>query len=264
MEILKGILLSKTPFQERHIIGRVLLTSGELANVIFYGGRGGGKKQKPSTLELGTCLEIKTKLGGKRSSDLLTASSWKSVWFYEKLRLNYEAYYLLCFYVELCQKLATDLDVDNFKKYGVGEDNGLFNVLSNGLFYLENSVKEEVFDRQAHLSLFLIKLLFTQGVAPEITACLFCEEVFNVSGFALFQIDKGGFLCSSCAPPELKNMEVSDSSLLTLMKKVWPLKYAQYKEVGKVDSLIVQSLYKYFCYQFQFEPQGFKTSPYVF
>ena len=263
MEILKGILLSKTPFQDRHIIGKILLSSGELANVIFYGGKGGGKKQKPSTLELGNCLEIKIKIGGKRASDLLTASSWKSIWFYESLRLNHEAYYLLCFYVELCQKLATDLDVDNYKKYGQQEDNGLFNVLSNGLFYLEKSLKDGVFNRQAQLSLFLTKLLFTQGVAPEITTCLFCEDVFTVNGFALLQVDKGGFLCSSCAPPELKNMEVSDSSLLSLVKKIWPLKYGQYMELGEVDSLIVQSLYRYFCYQFQFEPQSFKTSPYV-
>ena len=115
MENLKGILLSKTPFQERHIIGKLLLTSGERANVVFYGGKGGGKKQKPSTLEIGTCLDVKIKFGGKRSSDLLNAISWKSIWFYENLRLNYEAYYLLCFYAELCQKLSTELDVDNYK-----------------------------------------------------------------------------------------------------------------------------------------------------
>ena len=135
--------------------------------------------------------------------------------------------------------------------------------MSNAIFYLEKSVTDKVFDRQAQLSLFLTKLLFTQGVAPEITNCLFCEEVFNVSGFALLQIDKGGFLCSSCAPPEFQNMEVSDSNLLSLLRRVWPLKYAQYEQVGRVDTGIIQSLYQYFCYQFQFEPQGFKTSPYV-
>ena len=136
MEILKGILLSKTPFQDRHVIGKILLSSGELANIIFYGGKGGGKKQKPSTLELGNCLEVKIKTSGRRTSDLLTATSWKSIWFYENLRLNHEAYYLLCFYVELCQKLATDLDVDNYKKYGLTEDNGLFNVLSLSLIHI--------------------------------------------------------------------------------------------------------------------------------
>jgi recombinational DNA repair protein (RecF pathway) len=263
MEILKGILLSKTSFQDRHIIGRLLLTSGECLSVTFYGGKGGGKRQKPSILELGNCLEVKLKSKGRQSSSLVTAESWKSVWFYEALRTNYEAYYLLCFYVELCQKLSTDADVENFKKYGLEKDNGLFNVLSNALFYLEEALKKQKFHKSEHLSLFLIKILFTQGVAPEITACLFCEELFNVSAAVYLQNEGGGFVCSACASSDQKNFGASDLELLQVVKKIWPLKYAEFEQVGKVEHATLQGLYRYFCYQFQFEPYEFKTSSYI-
>ena len=121
--------------------------------------------------------------------------------------------------------------MSNFNKYGLMADNGLFNVTSNALFYLEKALTEDKFSSSKQLSLFLVKTLLTQGVAPEITRCIFCSELFNVSGSVFLLNDLGGFSCSSCAPPDLQNMQVNDLSLLNLLQKIWPMKYAEFAQI---------------------------------
>ena len=48
---IEGLILSKVPYDERHVIANLLLRSGRKVSVVFYGGRGGGKKQKSSILD---------------------------------------------------------------------------------------------------------------------------------------------------------------------------------------------------------------------
>ena len=43
---IEGIVTSKIPYDERHIIANVILRNGKKVSVVFYGGRGGGPKQK--------------------------------------------------------------------------------------------------------------------------------------------------------------------------------------------------------------------------
>ena len=73
--MIEGILIRKTPFQERHVMGNVLLRNGKSLSVLFYGGQGGGKKSKPSTLELGHLFSI-TASPGKNYSDIIRAKEW--------------------------------------------------------------------------------------------------------------------------------------------------------------------------------------------
>ena len=43
---LEGILVQKTPYQDRHVVGKILLRNGQLLTSLFYGGQGGGKKNE--------------------------------------------------------------------------------------------------------------------------------------------------------------------------------------------------------------------------
>ena len=85
---IEGILIRKIPYQDRHIIGTLLLRSGRKVSVLFYGGQGGGKKLKSSTLELGHMLRVE--LGrSKSTSDLYRAKEWSPIWIHEKIANNW-------------------------------------------------------------------------------------------------------------------------------------------------------------------------------
>lgn len=62
---IEGILLSKLPYKDRHLICHMLLRSGKKVGVIFYGGAGGGKKMKSTNLELGHMIKVELKHSNK-------------------------------------------------------------------------------------------------------------------------------------------------------------------------------------------------------
>ena len=67
---LEGILVHKAIHKERDLIGTLLLRDGTLVNLYFYGGRGGGKSQKGSILELGFMLKVKLGSRIKKNQDI--------------------------------------------------------------------------------------------------------------------------------------------------------------------------------------------------
>ncbi len=72
---IEGILLSKLAHGERNLLVKLLLRSGKIISVMFYGGRGGGEKKKSSVLEIGTMLKVEL-ARSKSNSELYSAKEW--------------------------------------------------------------------------------------------------------------------------------------------------------------------------------------------
>ena len=159
--MIEGILVRKTPFQDRHLIGDLILRNGKKQGVLFFGGLGGGKKVKPNNLEIGKLYEVTFKSPTK--SDLIQTKEWKIKWSHETIRYDYKRFVLLSFICELATltTLANeDLTDDSDKQY-----QGIFSVLSNGIFYLEN---EKFSSNEFHfICYYLGKFIADFGVFPQ-------------------------------------------------------------------------------------------------
>lgn len=261
---IEGLVLKKTPYQERHLICQVLLRSGRVASVLFYGGRGGGKKKKSSQIELGFMLAIELSQSSS-TSELYRAKEWKPLWYHDQIRHAHEAFYLMCFWLEMIQKLSPreDLHDDNLESDISHE--GLFRVLSNALFRLETEVKKEDFSARRELLVFLTKLTIEQGVFPEREHCGLCGVELKDFNSVHLSPEQGTFLCSSC-------YEASEEGRLGQglnAKELWwsmgllaHTKFQDLKEKSIPDGGVGQ-LFHYFCYQLNLEKKDFKSSSMV-
>ena len=145
---LEGIIIHKTPFKERDLICNVLLRSGKKVAIYFYGGRGGGKKTKGSILEVGFMMKITSAPRRKVvDTNIIIAKEYKHIWNSEYIRDNYKAFYLSSFFMEYIGKIALESNHDEISK---DDDSGLFRVLSNSLYFLDDSIKNKNFDLYTH------------------------------------------------------------------------------------------------------------------
>ena len=101
---LEGILVSKTPFKEKHFIGRLILRNGKKASVLFYGGRGSLKK-KTSYIDSGHMIQV-TLAPYKRDPSMVQTKEWSLVWAPEKVRNSVKRFFLLCFFMEVVDRIA--------------------------------------------------------------------------------------------------------------------------------------------------------------
>ncbi|MBL6990486.1 MAG: hypothetical protein ISR65_11940 [Bacteriovoracaceae bacterium] len=263
---IEGILISKINFRERDIIGKVLLRSGHAVSVAFYGGRGGGKKNKSSTLELGYMLKIELAHSSK-NSDMYSAKEWIPIWTYSKIRANYKAFCIMCFYIEVVAKICTFDDLHDEHRISAGEFQGPFRVLSNGIFYLEQGLQDDHNLASGSVAWFLGKLLLEQGFFPERKYCILCHTPFGgqIRPYILLP-EHGGVGCFNCINREdLKinsalNVNHSKTNILSFLETVWTRTYPNlYAESSPVDPAMGRMLFQYFCAQHQFEATHFKT-----
>lgn len=159
----EGILISKIPYKERDLIGKILTRRGTIQTFYFYGGRGGGKKMKPSLLELGRMLKIEAKVKNKNAEEMLTASEVSVLWEGRKIRENYEAFVFMCFVLELVSKISVQDDHEE----GESHFEGIFKATSNALFYLNDALEKKNFSKNIHYALFLSKIIQELGIASE-------------------------------------------------------------------------------------------------
>ncbi len=54
------------------------------------------------------------------------------------------------------------------------------------------------------LCVFLVKMLYSLGVAPNLKSCIYCNNTLNL----LFDIEKGGAVCRSCNPLAKNNFSI--------------------------------------------------------
>jgi DNA repair protein RecO len=265
----EGILIHKTPYKERDLICDLLMRHGQIFTVYFYGGQGGGKKQKPTMLEMGNLISFELKRQ-KTAQEIAIASEWEVGWHPKHFRTNVEAYYLACFYFEIMSKIApksdlNSLDQDLFQ--------GLFNVTSNGLYFLDQAVNEKKFSLNQQMYLFIVKLLAHLGINPQLEECTLCATELNHQHGLIFGAKDGGFICHNCFgkselefySAKLLNEEVARGMLQrTQLKQVMFIEFKNYQSLSPTISkeLWIQ-LFHFLCFQFHLSPQNFKMLEYI-
>lgn len=258
----EGIVLSKIPYDERHIIAHLLLRTGRKISVVFYGGRGGGKKQKSSIIELGFMLSVELSQA-KTNTEIYHAKEWNMVWHHDMIRDNHSAFYLMCFFLEVINKIAPTENL-----HDVHEENtemvGLFTSLSNALVHLERSLKEKSFYSHSHSVVFLTKTLLHLGVFPEREHCTLCGIELQEFNDMYLIPEEGGFACPPCVN---QNKSYSVQSGRELWELVGHIAHTKYSELGSLKleyKSLPRMLFHYFCFQFHFEEKDFKTASMVF
>ena len=240
------------------MVSHILLRNGKKSSVLFYGGQGGGKKQKSSFLELGHLINIALQRSNHNKSEMRIAKEWKLKWRHEGIHEDYKLFYLVCFYLEVLEKISlpeTYEFVDN-------DNAGLFRVASNALYYLEEAIAHENVEAANHATIFFGKLLFETGVAPILENCLYCEKDLENGEHVTLLFDEGGFTCQSCQHQSEHVLEVQ--GLREILLRVRNTPYKNYAQFSGASMREVQQLFRYLCYQFDLKENQFKTTNMVF
>ena len=240
----EGIITAKVPYKERDLIVKALLRNGLSGSFYVYGGQGGGKKQKPSLLELGHMIKFQVKNHRHKveGAELMITENHHTVWTPKNIRFNVHAFYLMCLYFELLQKAAIPFHPTDHEFSD--EHVGVFNVTSNALFYIDQSLAEENFKPAKHLWFFLVKLLFHLGIMPEGQNCAYCGVSLNDVQVLSFIPNEGHFACGNCFHGE---------NHLSLWQR-WLLSYqTSFKDINEFPDVSFQEcdkLIQYFCHHF--------------
>lgn len=256
--VFEGLLINKTAYKERDLIVKLLLRSGNIGSFYVYGGQGGGKKQKPTLFELGAMLkvDIKERKSSKiDGSDLMVVSESARLWAPQNVRYNIQAFYLTCLYFEIFQKFVMPSGPHDLEN---NDNKGLFSVLSNAIFYLEDSLNKKNFLPEEHLMLFLVKLLFHLGIMPQTDTCSYCQTDLMEAPSVCFIFEAGHFSCASCMSGE------NEKGLLLRIKKSYQTRYHDYKEISGANFGECDKLIQFFCQNFNLKPIELKAYSLLF
>lgn len=262
----EGLLITKTPYAERDIIGTLLLRNGKKIQCIFHGGRGGGTKKKSSILELGFMLKVELQRSNRKDNQsgeqLHTAREWSLLWHHDKIRTDHKAFYLLCFFLEIIRKMSINDELHDEHRESDETSIGLFKVLSNALFYIEDQLqKEKILDSSLHLCLFFIKLLIELGVYPDREVCHLCHRPLDSVSSMRLAYEQGGYICETCLGEEGLP---SGKALWELTGQISALRFNDYAKIKGHNPTLARSLFDYLCFQFQMSEKDFLSSSMVF
>jgi len=249
---LEGILIHKAIHKERDLIGTLLLREGSIASFYFYGGRGGGKSQKGTILELGFMLKVKLSSRQKKNQQLLTASEWSLVWSSQSIRENHQAFYLSTFFFEFVKKVAVEKDID----FDNTEHSGLFKVLSNSLFFMDKALIDKAFHLETHCLFFLSKVIFELGISPDLDRCLYCQEGLISEGF-IFDVQNGGFTCASCSSLTNKEELIAANKVREIILYSKMTSFKDFESQTYLERAQIHSLLNYLCYHYGWNKSQF-------
>lgn len=255
--VFEGIVVSKLPYKERDLIVKLLLRNGLTASVYVYGGQGGGKHHKPVAFEVACMMRVQIR--ERRSlrqdvSELMVAEEFQRLWEPKHIRHDVQAYYLVCLYLEIVQKFALTFHPENPND----DHDGVFTVLSNALFYIDDALAKKSFSAAQHLSLFMVKLLFHLGIMPDTDSCGYCSGNLLEGKGASFLIEQGQFSCLDCVTAE------NEKGLLFRIKKGMQTRYQAYEELTGTSFQETDKLIQYFCHHFHLRPVELKSYSLLF
>ena len=258
---IEGLILKKSPYQERHLICHLLLRSGKKVSVIFYGGKGGGKNKKSSILEIGHMIKLELRRT-KSTSELYNAKEWDGLWIHNNIRSNHKAFYLLCLYLEIILKLSLFENLHDEHASHDESTKGLFRVLSNAIFFLEKKIGDQSLDTHFQLVVFLTKLLSEQGLFPDREKCVLSDMSLNDLSELVLTPEHGGFADASLVNHEDKRSQIGGAAgkeLWFLLGHIMGMKYQEIRDFSIQNKQISRILFQYFCFQFHFEETNFKS-----
>lgn len=250
---IEGIILTKHPQGDRNLILKLLLRSGKIVTVMFYGGRGGGEKKKASVLELGSMLKVELSRS-RGGSDIYSAKEWEPLWMANKVRDNHVAFYVLCFIVQVAVKVAQEEDLHDESHSFDDHSQGVFRAVSNALVHLETMVQQNTFHASAEVAIYLGKLLIELGVFPDIKSCMVCGVILEQFTQLQLSSEHGGFVCHNCS-----HGDKAQFNLWRLMSEVAVKKSPEIVPDASFPRSGLDRLWEYFCFQSQLEPKDFKT-----
>ena len=218
-----------------------------MCSIYVYGGMGGGKNAKPRVYEPGNMMKIDVRLNKTGvSQDLLTASESSLIWRSEKLRHDASAFALTCLYLEMVMKTAVNFNP--LDQYGSNKEHaGLFAVLSNALFHLDQALAEKDFHWRSHLLLFLSKFLHHLGVMPDESSCVFCGVELEGDVIAPLVQDQGGFACQECV--QQANLSVGNPlPVRSLLARAVRTSFKDWRQIPEVPLPVNVQLMQFWSY----------------
>jgi hypothetical protein len=257
--VFEGVLIHRVPYKERDLIVKLLLRNGLVGSFYVYGGQGGGKAHKPTIFELGSMIRILAKEQRARveTSELVISQEHHRLWEPRSLRHDVKAFYLACLYFELVQKFAIAYHPGS----GDADDRdheGVFAVVSNALFHLEDALAKERFVPHQQLTLFLVKLLFHLGIMPDTETCTYCQgNLLELPG-AVFLPAQGQFACQQCAPGD------NEKGFLLRIKVGYRTRFSDYAGFLGTTFTECDRLLQYFCHQYHLRPVELKSYKLLF
>ena len=260
----EGVLLSKRPFRERDLIARLLLRNGKRVDILFYAGQGGGKKLKSSLLQLGYLICVEINRVPSNHQGMYSSREYSIGWQHVRIQYSYQAFYLLCFYLELVAKIAPE---DNLLGSeggaGKGDYYGLFRVLSNSLFYLEKALAHREFSRGRSLALFLSKLIMELGITPNLNTCLYSNQrLCELERFKLL-CDQGGFVAEQYLGRQEKGLIHNHRSIWEILNQSWSLSFKDMARLEGIKSCHFPSLYNYLLFHLGIDEGRIRTASLV-
>lgn len=255
--VFEGIVISKIPYKERDLIVKLLLRNGLVAGFYAYGGQGGGKGQKPTLYELGVMMKLMVR--DRRSSFgdgyLMVVSEASRSWQPSFIRHDVQAFYLSCLFFEIIQKFALVYHPESHENQ---DQEGIFSVLSNALFYLDESLNKKNFLPEQQLGLFMIKLLWHLGIIPDTDSCGYCAQDLLGSQGVSFLPAQGQFACLQCVTGE------NEKGFLLRIKKGCQTKYQEYTQLTEMSFQETDKLIHYFCHHFHLRPVELRSYSLLF
>lgn len=266
----EGLVFQKTPYKERDMIVHLLTRGGHKVSLYVYGGQGGGKSKKGTLLELGHMLSFVMqksaphKNNSNFDSRISIAKVDQVLWAPKYIRNDYRAFMLSQFFLEVVQKLALS-EGDDPESI---EHEGIFNVLSNAIFYLDKAVESNQVDYLVHLQLFFTKIIHHLGIAPDYSECLFCQKTFDDSDLCLLDISNGGFGCLECTSKMdeflSENRQLAQEyqvgrKFKHTFKKFSLEPYKSYEKLQDINQGVVRASFNYLNYQFGFTEADYRT-----
>jgi recombinational DNA repair protein (RecF pathway) len=253
--VFEGLVIHRIPYKERDLIVKLILRNGMLGSFYVYGGQGGGKHHKPSSFELGCMIKlmIKEKRGHRvDGSELMIVAEHQRIWEPQGVRHNIQAFYLICLYFEILQKFSVSFQLGT-SEYESADNEGVFSVVSNALFYISQALEKNDFQAEQHLSLFMIKLLYHLGIMPETDSCSYCQANLLETTSVVFLPANGQFACSSCSSG------INEKGFLLRVKKGYQTRYQDYQELTGSKFSECDKLIQYFCHHFHLRPLELKS-----
>jgi len=257
--VFEGLVIHRLPYKERDLIVKLLLRNGLVGSFYVYGGQGGGKKHKPNSFETGHMMKIMIKDQRLKMdiSDLMIAAEYQRIWEPVTIRHDIKAFYLVCLYFELIQKFGIPFQ-QGTSDYENRDHEGIFSVVSNALFYIEDSLVKKQFEASQHLTLFMVKLLFHLGIMPDTDNCSYCQSELMENSGVVFMPDLGQFSCFQCTSGE------NEKGFLLRIKKGYQARYPDYYTFAGTNFSECDKLIHYFCHQFHLRPVELKSYSLLF
>ena len=231
------------PYQDRHLLGKILLRSGKKISVIFYGGQGASGE-----LEVGHLLGMQLQRPSKgQSVELFGCRQWQLRWYHRQIRQNYRAFALACFYLEVVNYCAMSAILGAEEEDRRQEE--LFKVVSNGIYYLDGA---QTLNHRWHQNVFLAKLLIANGIFPQLDNCLLDERSLTQGRhIRQLRIDQGGFVGAEEGS--------DDSPLWCFFRLVRQSSHRELLTTATPWELEDQKIWAYVCYHLPIENHKIKS-----